>query len=118
MKHDGRYNLVMMTKGELLDQERKIARSGLSKYFSHNEIVSNKSQKEYLSLCDRLRIDPENLMMIGNSFKSDIEPVLQLGGWGIYIPSETLWKLEHTEEFDHQHLFKVKSFKDIINILI
>ncbi len=118
LKHDGRYNLVMMTKGELLDQERKIARSGLSKYFSHIEIVSNKSRKEYLSLCDRLRICPENLMMIGNSFKSDIEPVLQLGGWGIYIPSETLWKLEHTEEFDHQNLFKVKSFKDIINILI
>ena len=57
-------------------------------------------------------------MMIGNSFTSDIEPVLQLGGWGIYIPSETLWKLEHTEEFDHRNLFKVKTFEEILDILI
>lgn len=118
LKADGRYELVMMTKGELLDQERKIARSGLSKYFSHIEIVSNKSQKEYLSLCDRLWTKPENLMMVGNSFKSDIEPVLQLGGWGIHIPAELLWKLEHTEEFDHPNLFKVDSFEEILNILL
>lgn len=118
LKADGRYELVMMTKGELLDQERKIARSGLAKYFSHIEIVSNKSQKEYLSLCDRLWTKPENLMMVGNSFKSDIEPVLQLGGWGIHIPAELLWKLEHTEEFDHPNLFKVNSFEEILNILL
>lgn len=114
----GLYSLVLMTKGELLDQERKIARSGLAKYFSHIDIVSNKSQKEYLDLCDRLRISPEELLMVGNSFKSDIEPVIQLGGWGIYIPSETLWKLEHTEEYDHPHLVRANSFSDLPGILI
>ena len=118
LSEDGRYKLVLMTKGELLDQERKIARSGLAKYFSLIDIVSNKTQKEYIGLCDRLGISPSELMMIGNSFKSDIEPVLQLGGWGIYIPSETLWKLEHTEEYDHKKLFKVKTFKEIIDILL
>ena len=118
LSKDGRYELVLMTKGELLDQERKIARSGLSKYFSHIDIVSNKTQKEYLDLCDRLRITPKELLMVGNSFKSDIEPVIQLGGWGIFIPSETLWKLEHTEEYDHRNLFKVNTFEDILNILI
>jgi len=118
LSEDGRYKLVLMTKGELLDQERKIARSGLAKYFSLIDIVSNKTQKEYIGLCDRLGISPSELMMIGNSFKSDIEPVLQLGGWGIYIPSETLWKLEHTEEYDHRNLFKVNAFEDIINILL
>lgn len=118
LSEDRRYKLVLMTKGELLDQERKIARSGLAKYFSLIDIVSNKTQKEYIGLCDRLGISPSELMMIGNSFKSDIEPVLQLGGWGIYIPSETLWKLEHTEEYDHRNLFKVNAFEDIINILL
>ena len=118
LSEDGRYKLVLMTKGELLDQERKIARSGLAKFFSHIDIVSNKTQKEYIGLYDRLGISPTELMMIGNSFKSDIEPVLQLGGWGIYIPSETLWKLEHTEEYDHRNLFKVNAFEDIINILL
>ena len=57
-------------------------------------------------------------MMVGNSFKSDIEPVLQLGGWGIHIPFEVLWKLEHTEEYDHHRLFRADSFNDIQSILI
>ncbi|MBQ8061056.1 MAG: HAD family hydrolase [Bacteroidales bacterium] len=114
----GRYKLVLLTKGELLTQEHKIDRSGLGKYFSHIEIVSNKSQKEYLILCNKLGVRPEELLMVGNSFKSDIEPVLQLGGWGIHIPFEVLWKLEHTEEYDHPHLFKVTSFPEILPILL
>ena len=118
LKEDGRYRLVLFTKGELHDQERKIKRSGLGKYFSHIEIVSNKSQREYSILCDRLGIRPDELMMVGNSFKSDIEPVLQLGGWGIHIPFEVLWKLEHTEEYDHHRLFRADSFNDIKSILI
>ena len=114
----GLYTMVLMTKGELLDQERKIARSGLAKYFRHIDIVSNKSQKKYLDLCDRMRISPEELLMVGNSFKSDIEPVIQLGGWGIYIPSETLWKLEHTEEYEHPRLVRADRFSDLPGILI
>ena len=118
LQADGHFRLVLLTKGDLLDQERKLSRSGLVKYFDHIEIVSNKSQREYQILCDKLGIKPEELMMVGNSFKSDIEPVLQLGGWGIHIPFEVLWKLEHTEEYDHHKLFKVTTFQEITRILL
>ena len=118
LKEDGRFRLALLTKGDLLDQERKLIRSGLVKFFDHIEIVSNKSQREYQILCDKLEINPEELMMVGNSFKSDIEPVLQLGGWGIHIPFEVLWKLEHTEEYDHHKLFKVTTFQEITSILL
>ena len=118
LKADGRYRLVLLTKGDLLDQERKLSRSGLAKYFDHIEIVSNKSQKEYRILCKKMGISPEELIMVGNSFKSDIEPVLQLGGWGVFIPFKILWKLEHTEEYDHHKLFKVNTFQEIFSILL
>ena len=118
LQESGRYRLVLLTKGDLLDQEHKIDRSGLGKYFSHIEIVSNKSEKEYLALCGKLGIKPEEMLMVGNSFKSDIEPVLKIGGWGIHIPFEILWKLEHTEEYEHGHLFKVSTFEEITDILL
>ncbi len=118
LQAEGSFRLVMLTKGDLLDQEHKIARSGLGKYFSHIEIVSNKSQKEYLVLCDKMGITPGSLLMVGNSFKSDIEPVLQLGGWGVHIPYKILWKLEHTEEYDHPRLFKAGTFSDLQEILL
>jgi putative hydrolase of the HAD superfamily len=118
LKADGRYRLVLLTKGDLLDQERKLSRSGLAKYFDHIEIVSNKSRNEYRILCEKMGVSPEELIMVGNSFKSDIEPVLQLGGWGVFIPFEILWKLEHTEEYDHHKLFKVNTFQEIISILL
>ena len=118
LRDSGRFTMVMLTKGELLDQEHKIERSGLAKYFSHIEIVSNKSQKEYLVLCEKLGVDVTEIMTIGNSFKSDIAPVLELGGWGAYIPSETLWKLEHTEEYDHHRLFRLNSFSDLRQVLL
>ena len=118
LQAEGGFRLVMLTKGDLLDQEHKIARSGLGKYFSHIEIVSNKSQKEYLVLCDKMGITPDRLLMVGNSFKSDIEPVLQLGGWGVHIPYRILWKLEHTEEYDHPRLFKAGTFSDLLEILL
>ena len=117
LKTDGRYTLVLFTKGELDVQEKKIARSGLGKYFSHIEIVSNKTKREYEIRCGKMGIGPESLMMVGNSFESDIEPVLQLGGWGMHIPAETLWKLEHTEEYDHPRLLKVTSFGEILNYI-
>ncbi|MBR5396711.1 MAG: HAD family hydrolase [Bacteroidales bacterium] len=114
----GRYKMVMLTKGELLDQEHKIERSGLGKYFSHIEIVSNKSQREYVVLCEKLGVDVTELMMVGNSFKSDIAPVLELGGWGAHIPSETLWKLEHTEEYDHHRLFRLETITELLQVLL
>lgn len=115
---DGRYRLAMLTKGDLLEQERKVERSGLGKYFGHIEIVSDKNARVYSSLCDRLGYAPEEMLMVGNSFKSDIDPVLKLGGWGIHIPFEVLWKLEHIEEYDHPRLLRLSSITQLPAVLL
>ena len=82
----GRYRMVLLTKGDLLDQEHKIARSGLGGFFDRIMITSGKSRAEYERLCREEGITPGELLMVGNSFKSDIAPVLELGGWGVHIP--------------------------------
>ncbi len=118
LSDSGAYSLVLLTKGELLDQEHKIARSGLAGFFSHIEILSNKSGREYSSLCAKLGIEPGQFMMVGNSFKSDIDPVLRLGGWGVHIPFEVLWKLEHVDEYDHPRLFRLSSIDQLPGVLL
>jgi putative hydrolase of the HAD superfamily len=89
-----RYPLLLITKGDLRDQERKIARSGLARHFNHWEIVSEKNVETYARILERHRIAPEAFVMVGNSLKSDILPVLDLGGHGVYIPYHLLWKAE------------------------
>lgn len=113
-----KYPMVVFTKGELLDQENKLRRSGLGKYFDDAVIVSDKTKSEYLKLCQRFEIEINQMMMIGNSFKSDIEPVLQLGGYAAHIPFRTMWEYEKTEEHDHEHLFRLKHFGELSNILL
>lgn len=112
-----KYNMVVFTKGELLDQENKLKRSGLKKYFDDAIIVSDKSENEYQKLCKRFNVDISELIMVGNSFKSDIEPVLKLGGKAVHIPYHTIWKHEVTTEYNHQNLFKISNFKELIKIL-
>jgi len=111
-----KYTLVLLTKGDLLDQENKIERSGLGKYFDHVSIVSNKSHLEYKRLAESLNVRPQNIAMVGNSFKSDIKPVLELGGWGVYIPFRITWEHEKTEEFDHPHLVKIEKFSQLLDL--
>lgn len=111
------YRLALFTKGELLDQENKLKRSGLAPFFSHVEIVSDKSTDNYLSLCSHLDISPDNLMMIGNSFRSDIAPALAIGAHAIHIPFHVTWQLELTEEFDHPRLTRLTKFDDIMSIV-
>ncbi len=97
------YRLVVVTKGDLQDQERKLADSGLEKYFHHIEIVSDKNEHEYCKLIQHLDIQPAELLMVGNSLKSDVLPVLQLGGHAVYLPNETSWAHERVDgagEFD------------------
>lgn len=89
-----KYRLVVATKGDLLDQERKLKKSGLAKYFHHIEIMSDKKPEDYQKLIRHLDIAPEQFLMIGNSLKSDILPVLDLGGHGIHIPFHTTWAHE------------------------
>lgn len=112
------YRLVVATKGDLLDQERKLKKSGLEKYFHHIEIMSEKQEGDYFKLIKHLDIRPEELMMIGNSLKSDILPVLALGGHGIHIPYHTTWaheKIDHHVE--HPNFKTVEKIAEIIPFL-
>lgn len=113
----GKYQMVVFTKGELLDQENKFQRSGLSPYFEDIIVVSDKTEKSYQQLCKRFSIDINQLLMVGNSFRSDIEPVLKLGGWAAYIPFHTTWQHEVTEEYEHPHLVKLNSFSQLVALL-
>lgn len=99
----GKYRLVVATKGDLLDQERKLRKSGLSKYFHHIEIMSEKDDANYLKLIRHLDIQPEELLMVGNSLKSDILPVLNIGGSAIHVPYHITWaheQINHTIEHE------------------
>ena len=111
------YRLVVFTKGELQDQENKLHRSGLAKYFSHVEITSNKTELEFQQLCEHLDILPSQLLMIGNSLKSDIAPALTIGASAIHIPFHVTWQLEHSEDIDHPRLVKISHFNEIIRTL-
>ena len=92
------YRLIVVTKGDLLDQERKLQKSGLETYFHHIEIMSDKKDSDYLQLLGHLDIEPGQFMMVGNSLRSDIIPVLDLGGYAVYVPFHTTWEHEHADE--------------------
>lgn len=94
----GRYRLVLITKGDLFDQERKLAQSGLGDFFNAVEIVSDKSAETYRRLFARHGDGPERAVMVGNSLKSDIVPALAAGAWAVHVPHELTWALEHAEE--------------------
>ena len=111
------YRLVVFTKGELMDQENKLQRSGLEAYFSHMETVSNKTSREYRQLCENLGVAPEETLMVGNSFRSDIAPALETGAWAAHIPYHVVWELEKSEEFPHDRLRKITHFGEILDIL-
>ena len=112
-----RYKMVVFTKGEILDQENKLLRSGLWDYFDRVEVVSDKTPRQYRELCATFGIGIDELLMVGNSFKSDIAPVLHLGGYAVHIPFEVTWAHEEVEEFDHPHLFRIKHISDLLLLL-
>ncbi len=93
----GIYTLMLITKGDLRDQEMKIARSGLAPYFRHIEIVSEKNQEDYAVLMQRYSIPPDNFLMIGNSLRSDVLPVLALGAHAVHVPYPLIWAHEVTD---------------------
>ncbi len=109
--------LVCFTKGELQDQENKLKRSGLLKYFDDVEITSDKTQREFLALCEHQGIHPSELLMIGNSLKSDCAPALAVGAWAIHIPFHVTWQLEHFDDIDHERLIKIEHFSDILRYI-
>lgn len=102
----GKYTLVVATKGDLLDQQRKLERSGLAGYFHHIEVMSDKNPEVYAKLLERLGCSPEEFLMIGNSMKSDIIPVLEIGAYALYVPFYSTWEHEKVEgEVVHPNLF-------------
>ncbi|QMU64866.1 MAG: HAD hydrolase-like protein [Flavobacteriaceae bacterium] len=96
----GNYKLIVATKGDLLDQERKLEKSGLLNYFHHVEVMSEKKEKDYLKLIRHLDIEPSQFIMIGNSLKSDVLPLLVIGARAIHVPFHTTWVYEEASKQD------------------
>jgi putative hydrolase of the HAD superfamily len=114
----GKYKLVVATKGDLLDQRRKLHNSGLGKYFHHIEVMSDKQEKDYLDLLKRLEIQSNEFFMIGNSLKSDVLPVLAIGGNAVHIPFHTTWEHEKIDyEVIHDHFYAFEKMVDVLKIL-
>lgn len=112
------YRLVVATKGDLLDQERKLKKSGIEHYFHHIEIMSEKQVSDYEKLIKHLDINPNEFLMIGNSIKSDILPVLALGGHAIHVPYHTTWAFERMEhQIDDPNFFQAKSIIEVVDYL-
>ncbi|MCS3529198.1 HAD family hydrolase [Chryseobacterium sp. JUb7] len=114
----GKYRLVIATKGDLLDQERKLKKSGLQDYFHHIEIMSDKKESDYKKLLKHLDCQPKNFLMLGNSIKSDILPVLEIGGFAAHIPYHITWSHEqHNHHLEHDRFLELKSINGILNYL-
>lgn len=109
------YRLIVATKGDLLDQERKLIKSGLLKYFHHIEVMSDKRPEAYLKLIKHLDILPEQFLMIGNSLKSDVLPVIEIGGSGIHVPFHTTWQHEIVEDTIESDRYS--EFEKLIDVL-
>ncbi|MDD6253621.1 MAG: HAD family hydrolase [Candidatus Cryptobacteroides sp.] len=117
IRESGRFKTAVLTKGDLLEQRGKLDRSGLMQYFDLVDIVAEKEPEVYADLCRRLGIDASEMLMVGNSFKSDIDPVLKIGGRGVYIPAEMTWQHEIIDEYDHPGLFRASAFPEVADIL-
>jgi len=114
-----KYKLVVATKGDLVDQERKLKKSGLEHYFHHIEIMSEKQEADYTKLIKHLDINPDEFLMIGNSLKSDVMPVLALGGHAVHIPYHTTWAHEVVEQtIEHPNFRQAATIKDILPDLL
>lgn len=117
-KLQGKYKLILATKGDLLDQERKLQKSGLIGYFHHIEIMSDKHENNYRKLLSHLDIQSSEFLMVGNSVKSDILPVVNIGAKAIHVPFEVMWQHEkHHESIGKEDFITVSKISDILNLL-
>ncbi|WP_430390156.1 HAD family hydrolase [Dyella sp. 20L07] len=97
------HRIVLITKGDLFHQEKKVASSGLADLFHRIEIVSEKDERAYRNVLGEFAMSPSHFAMVGNSLRSDIAPVVQLGGWGVYMPYHVTWAHETDTDFvDHR----------------
>jgi len=112
------YKLIIATKGDLLDQERKLKNSKLAKYFHHIEIMSDKKPSDYAKLLKHLDVAAQDFLMIGNSLKSDCIPVLDIGGYAVHIPYHTTWVHEKVAKIDNKTHFKeIKQLNEVLCFL-
>lgn len=109
---DGR-RLILITKGDLIDQERKIAASGLADRFEAVEILADKSPESYARVLFRAGVAPDRFVMVGNSMKSDVLPVVTLGGHGVFIPHDLTWVVEHAEAPGHPRAHRLETIADL-----
>lgn len=115
----GKYKLVVATKGDLKDQHRKLHDSGIGHYFHHIEVMSDKKELDYEKMLGRLDTKPEDFIMIGNSLKSDVLPVLNIGGHGYHIAYHTTWEYEKIDfEIEHDNFKSLEKISDVLPILL
>lgn len=115
----GNFPLMVITKGDLLEQTSKIYRSGLSDYFDFIEVLSNKSTESYQNIFEKLELDPGTFVMVGNSLPSDIQPILSLGGIGVHIPADTTWAHELMDDFDtsQNNFYEIKNISQLPGLI-
>ena len=113
------YKLILATKGDLLDQERKLEKSGLTEYFHHIEVLSDKKESNYSKLLNHLDISPSEFLMVGNSLKSDVLPLVNIKANAIHVPFHTTWAHEEVEANDNyiKGYKTVSSLKEILKFL-
>ena len=115
----GKYKLVVATKGDLKDQHRKLHDSGIGHYFHHIEVMSDKKELDYEKMLARLECKPEDFIMIGNSLKSDVLPVLNIGGHAYHIAYLTTWEYEKIDfEIKHDNFKSLENITDVLPILL
>ena len=113
----GKYTMIVATKGDLTEQLSKYRRSGLDKYFHHCEVMENKDEQNYMELLAKHDLKPSQLLMIGNSVKSDIAPVVNIGGTAIHTPHEVVWVHEMMDMPESDRIIEVTDIKEILNYL-
>ena len=114
----GKYKLIVATKGDLLDQERKLEKSNLLKYFHHIEVMTDKKEKDYQKLIKHLDIHPSELLMIGNSLKSDVLPLIEVGASAIHVPFHTTWVHEEVPEevSSKSDYYTISNIKELLTL--
>jgi putative hydrolase of the HAD superfamily len=109
-----RFQVILITKGDLLDQERKLAQSGLGELFHGVEIVSEKTAEVYAQIAGRHGARPEGMVMVGNSMKSDVLPMIAAGGFGVHVPHVATWALEMADApHGHPRFAHIESLRDL-----
>ena len=114
----GHYTLVVATKGDLTEQLYKYRLSGLAKYFHHCEVMENKDEKNYLELAAKNNLQPEQILMIGNSVKSDIAPVVNIGGLAFHTPHEVIWVHEMMDMPQSDRIIELNNIREVLDYLL